>query len=220
MEYGLLFLIAFIVCILWIMHRRKRSAVKAERAVMFNDCTDLFEKYRIVQDDIYYPVLDGRYRGHDFRLEPIADHIAFRTIPSLWLLVTLRKRIPYEGIFDFLVRQRNVEFYSPSSKLRIDIDIPEGWPQHAVLRTNNPEGMPPRERLEPHIAFFDDPKAKELLVTPKGVRVVYQARQAERSYYMLLRQVVFEDINLSADLVRELMDRCIAVYRGLVEEKH
>jgi len=220
MEYGLLFLIALIVCILWIMHRRKRSAVKAERAAMFNDCTDLFKKYRIIQDDIYYPVLDGRYRDHDFRLEPIADHIAFRTIPSLWLLVTLRKRIPYEGVFDFLVRQRNVEFYSPSSKFRIDIDIPEGWPQHAVLRTDNPEGMPPRERLESHIAFFDDPKAKELLVTPNGVRVVYQARQAERSYYMLLRQVVFEDINLSADLVRELMDRCIAVYRGLVEEKH
>ena len=220
MEYGLLFLIALIVCILWIMHRRKRSAVKAERAAMFNDCIDLFETHRITQDDIYYPVLEGSYRGHDFRLEPIADHIAFRTIPSLWLLVTLRKSTPYEGIFDFLVRQRNVEFYSPSSKLRIDIDIPEGWPQYAVLRTNNPEGMPPQERLEPQIAFFDDPKAKELLVTPNGVRVVYQARQAERSHYMLLRQVVFEDINLSPNLVRELMDRCIAVYRGLVEEKH
>ena len=111
MEYGILFLIALLVCILWIMHRRKRSAVKAERAAMFNDCTDLFEKYRITQDDIYYPVFEGRYRGHDFRLEPIADHIAFRTIPSLWLLVTLRKRTPYEGIFDFLVRQRNEDEY-------------------------------------------------------------------------------------------------------------
>ncbi len=216
MQYGLLSLIALIICILWIMHRRKRSVLKAERAAMFNDCVDLFEKYRITQDDIYYSVLDGRYKGHDFRLEPIADHIAFRTIPSLWLLVTLRKRIPYEGVFDFLVRPRNVEFYSPSSKLRINIDIPGDWPQYAVLRTDNPEGMPPKELLESHIAFFDDPKAKELLVTPNGVRVVYQARQADRSHYMLLRQVLFEDINLSSNLVRELMDRSIAVYRDLV----
>ncbi len=220
MQYGLLSLIAIIICILWIMHRRKRSVLKAERAAMFNDCVDLFEKYRITQDDIYYSVLEGRYNGHDFRLEPIADHIAFRTIPSLWLLVTLRNKIPYQGIFDFLVRPQNVEFYSPSSKLRISIDIPGDWPQHAVLRTNNPDGMPPKERLESHIAFFDDPKAKELLVTPNGVRVVYQARQADRSHYMLLRQVVFENINLSPDLVRELMDRSIAIYRGLVEEKY
>jgi hypothetical protein len=32
--------------------------------------------------------------------------------------------------------------------------------------------------------------------------------------------VVFEDINLSPNLVRELMDRCIAVYMGLIGEKH
>jgi hypothetical protein len=62
---------------------------------------------------------------------------------------------------------------------------------------------------------FEDPKAKELLVTPNGARIVYQADEAVRSYYMLLRQMKFENIMLDADLVRVLMDRVIALYEDL-----
>jgi hypothetical protein len=113
-----------------------------------------------------------------------------------------------------------VEFYSPASQLRKDITIPEGWPKDAVLRTNIPDRMPPREMIEPYITFFDDSKAKELLITANGVRFVYQARQAERSHYMLLRQVVFEDIRLSPDLVVNIMNRAVALYTDLNREKH
>jgi hypothetical protein len=218
MHYELFFLMAMFLGIFWIMHRRKRSAVKAERAAMFNRCISLFDNYKIIQDGIYYPVLYGCYKGYDFKLEPIADHIAFRTLPSLWLLVTLKGRVPYEGVFDFMVRHKNVEFFSPISRLKIDIDIPERWPGHALLRTNFPEQMPPQEQIEPHMDFFDDPKAKEFLITPNGVRLVYQARQADRAYYMVLRQVVFEDTDISPNLVKGLMDRAVSVYRDFTKE--
>lgn len=218
MRYDILLLIFLVIGVLYYAHRRKRTAVRAEQQKMFDECLSLFEKHNITQGDIDYPVLRGRYNGHDATLKPIADNLAFRTIPSLWLLVTLHEKVPFQGIFDFLVRPRNVEFYSPSERLKVDIAIPEGWPLPAVLRTDKPEEMPPQKVLESHMEFFDDYRAKEMLITPDGVRLVYQAKQAERSYYMLLRQIVFEDINIPRALVKNLLDAAVAIYEDLIRE--
>ena len=51
--------------------------------------------------------------------------------------------------------------------------------------------MPPLDVIEPHMTLFQDQRAKELLVTPKGVRLVYQAAQAEQGPYQTLRLVRF-----------------------------
>ncbi|MCG6877645.1 MAG: hypothetical protein LJE96_00575 [Deltaproteobacteria bacterium] len=218
MIYGPLAILALLVLVLYFHHRRNRSAEKAERAAMFDSCLHLFDSYRINQDGIYYPVLRGQYRDCDITLEPIADHAGFRTLPSLWLLVSVRGKVPFKGIFDFLRRPKNVEFYSPSWNLEIDMVIPEGWPRDAWFRTDNPDHMPPLEIIDPHMHIFDDIKTKELLTTPKGARIVYQANEAIRSYYMLLRQVKFEDLKLDTNLVRSLMDRVIALYEDLKRE--
>jgi len=218
MTFEILSLILLIFGALYYTHRRKRAAVKAEQGRMFDGCISLFENHSLTLNDIEYPVMRGRYKGHDFTLKPIEDDLAFRTIPSLWLLVTLHEKIPFKGVFDYLMRPRNIEFYSPSAGLTVDIAIPEGWPQPAMLRTDNSEDMPPKMLLESHMAFFDDYRSKEMLVTPKGIRLVYQAKQAERSYYMLLRQVVFEDINISPDLVKNLLESAIAIYDDLSKE--
>ncbi len=215
MRYDILFLLFLLFGVLYILQRRKRSTLKAERRGIFDDCTGLLEQPGLTQEDINFPVLRGRYKGHEVTLTPIADNLAFRTIPSLWLLVSLHGKIPFPGTFDFLMRPKNIELYSPSSRLPIDLAIPEGWPQPAFLRTDNVEAMPPRERLEPHMSFFDDVRAKELLVTPRGIRLVYQAKQAQRSYYMLLRQVVFEDMIIPGDLVKHLLDLAVALYEDL-----
>jgi hypothetical protein len=215
MRYDALALVILIVIALYVYHRRNRIATKKERAVMFNECLSLFDSYKMTQDGNYYPILNGRYRGYRVTLEPIADHAGFRTLPSLWLLTSIRGSTPFGGIFDYLRRPKNVEFYSPSWQLDRDIVIPDGWPKDAWLRTDNPDQMPPQHIIEPHMNLFDDLKAKELLVTPKGVRIVYQAKEAIRSYYMLLRQVKFEDTNLSPAMVKELLDRAIALYDDL-----
>jgi hypothetical protein len=218
MRYDVLVIVAALVCYLIIHHRRARSAIKAERGAMFNACLSLFDDSQIRQAGVYFPVLRGHYKGYDMTLEPIADHAGFRTLPSLWLLVSARGRVPFGGIFDYVRRPKNVEFYSPSWNLEKDIAVPDGWPKDAWLRTDHPDQMPPIEVMDPHMGLFDDPKAKELLVTPKGVRIVYQANEAVRSYYMLLRQVKFEDLMLDPGLVCALMDRVIALYEDLKKE--
>lgn len=212
MRYDVIALGAFLAVILWYMYRRHRRAVRFERRAMYDDCLELFESYRITQDDVAYPVLSGRYRGHRIKLNPIPDYMAFRKIPSLWLQVTVVADIPYEGTFDFLMRPANVEFYSPSWKLwTVLFPNPPGWPVEATLRTDDRENMPPIDLITPHIDLFDDLKSKELLITPRGVRIVYQADQARRSHYMVLRQLIFENFRLHPILVSKLLDRAIAI---------
>ena len=226
MRYDLVVFVALAVIVLMVIHRKTQVKVRAERAQMFNACLSLFEDYELTQDRTYFPVLTGRYSGYDIKLEPIADHNTFRMIPSLWLLATVQRDVPFDGIFDFLVRPRNTEFYSPSSNLEIDIKIPEGWPQYATLKTNDPDRMPPQELLAPHMDIFEDPRTKELLVTPRGVRIVYQADAGVRAYYMVLRQCRFENLELTPELVGNLMEKAIAIHKDLsskqptVESKH
>lgn len=220
MRYDLIVLALAFVAVLWWMYRRDRARTKAARAAFFAGCLDLFESCRVTQDDVDMPMLEGCYRGCAFRVEPIIDQINLRKLPSLWLLVTLRAPGPYRGILDFLVRPQNTEFYSPSAHLPVSVEPPAGWSAHASLRTDRPEDMPPAEVIGRHICFFDDVRAKEMLVTPRGVRLVYQANQARRSHYLVLRQAEFEELALAPDLLRDLMDRAIALHYDLERSAH
>ncbi|MBZ0155207.1 MAG: hypothetical protein K8I29_03210 [Alphaproteobacteria bacterium] len=187
---------------------------------MFDSCIGLFDSYRLSQDSVYFPVLEGRYRGYGVRIELIADHIAVRKLPSLWLTVTLRGTVRYGGVLDLLVRPLNVEFFSPSALLEARLSVPPGWPQDAWLRSDRPDAMPPLEYIEPHVRFFHDPRAKELLITPRGIRLVYQAQEGVRAHYQVLRQVEFAGPPLSPRLLGSLMDRAIALYEDLKQEGH
>jgi hypothetical protein len=200
------------------MHIQHRRRVKARRAAMFDQCKQLFSDVSVSQDDVNFPVLTGCYRGLPVKLEPVADHVGYRKLPSLWLLVTVRGEIPYEGVFDFLVRPQNIEFFSPSDRLEFQLEQPAHWPQYAVLKTNNVEKMPPVAMLEKHIDLFQDDKAKELLVTPGGVRIVYQANQANQNSYRTLRSLAFDDLVLKPERVTDLLDRALLIYQDLTEK--
>jgi hypothetical protein len=197
------------------LYRRHRERLKAQRARLFDAVLPLLDSYRVTQDGVVHPVLDGRYRGHAVRLEPIIDQVAVRKLPSLWLLTTVFGPIPYRGAIDVLARPQNTEFYSPSALLDHAVAPPPGWPVHAQIRSDDPAAMPPQQRLTPHVAMFDDPRVKELVVTPRGVRIVYQIGQAERGHYLVLRQAQFDEQPLSATLAQGLLDRAIAIHRDL-----
>ena len=95
------------------------------------------------------------------------------------------------------------------------IDAPSDWPAEAVIHTDNPDRLLPAELLTPHLDIFRRPQAKELLITPKGLRLVYQASQADKLHYQVLRQASFELPTLPPELLQELMDRLIALERSI-----
>ncbi|MGH6939101.1 hypothetical protein [Hypericibacter sp.] len=202
--------------ILIVMHRRHRVAVKAERGALFENVLTLFERYRVEQDDVDFPALVGGYRGFDIKLEALVDHVAVRKLPSLWLLATVKAELPQRSALDFLARPLNTEFYSPSSHMEHRLPTPAGYPAGLRVSADGTEGLPSPAVIANQATLFDDSKMKELVMTPKGVRLVYQLAEAERPYYLVLRQAEFgPHLRLDPALARRLIDRAIAIIEEL-----
>ena len=175
----------------------------------------MFQAYRVTQDGPVYPLLSGRYRECEVRLEPLIDTMAWRKVPVLWLKVTVLQPNSYQGILDLLVRPGGVEVYSPSDELYHHLSLPEGWPEQALLCTDDPSSIPPLALITPHIAIFKDIYMKELVATSRGVRLMRMIWQAKRLHYMVLRDVTFEEIYLDPAIAKTLLDSAIDIADAL-----
>jgi hypothetical protein len=200
--------------LVWI-YRRDRRRFDAERAMLFSDVRGLLSDAEIVRMPGDYPKLHGRYRGHDVAIDAVVDHIAVRKLPSLWLRVTVLSPLPFSGTCDILARAHNVEFFSPSIDLDHTVARPPHWPDHLTIKTDDPDAMPPQARLEKHIGVFRDERMKELLTTPRGVRLVRQVAQGARAEYMVLRQALFGPVAVPRPLLTEMLDAVIAIAEDL-----
>ena len=190
---------------LWESDREKRR-----RGGWFTDALPLFDSYLVTQQGKGWPVLTGRYQGVDVRLEPVLDDMAWRKLPSLWLKATVLTPNPARGTLGLLVRARGGEFYSPTGEMTHRLPMPSGFPSDALLCSDCAETAP-WKALQSQISAFDDPHMKELVITPFGVRLVYQAAQGERAEYLVLRQARFIQGRVGAALVQSLLDRAIAI---------
>lgn len=200
-----------------ILYRRDRARLRFQRARLFDNCLELFQSYQVTQDGPTYPLLSGRYRGHEVRLAAVIDDMAWRKVPVLWLKVTVLKANAYRGILDLLVRPGGVEVYSPSADLDHHLPLPQGWPEQALLCTDDPQSVPPLESLTPYMKIFADPYMKELVITPRGVRLVRMISQASRLHYAVFREVRFEEASLDPAIVKILLDAAIDLAEAAAE---
>jgi hypothetical protein len=204
-----------LIGLLIVMQRRNRRSLKQHRAGLFTASYGALETYRITQAGIDYPEMQATYRGHAFHVDVVVDTLTIRKLPVLWLRVSLLAPLPGIATLDILVRSQNVEFYSPSADLPHRLEPRAGWPADAMVRTDNRGRLPDLSVLDRHIDIFNEPRTKELLVTPKGVRIVCMVDQARRAEYLVLRQAEFDNPQVTADLLRDLMDRAIALHQDL-----
>jgi hypothetical protein len=197
------------------LYARDNARARRRRAGFFSDCLALLDGCRVTVTAQAYPRLEGRYRGHDVRLELVLDDMAWRKLPSLWLKATVFKPNPGRMVLDFMMRPQGQEFYSPSGDMTHRLPVPRSWPQNAILCADNAACAGHLEPLARHMALFDDPRAKELVVSPHGVRLVYQAAQAERAHYLVLRQARFAETRVAPALAGAMLDRAIAIATSL-----
>jgi len=207
------------IALLTAMYRRSRAAVQRRRGILFEPAYELFQSYRVTQEGIGYPVLEGRYRGHAFHLDGVVDTLTFRKLPVLWLRVSLLDALPGAAALDILVRSQNTEFYSPGDSLPHALPPRPGWPADALVRTDDPGRLPDLAVVDRHMKLFDRPLAKELLITAKGIRIVYLLDQARRAEYLVLRQAEFDHGLVDKELLRDLMDRTIALHQDLTRRE-
>lgn len=205
------FVVVLFAALIWREQARHRETVRRQRRAMWDRCLTMFEQPSIAQDDIDFPVLKGLYDGRRVTLEPIADHVGYRKLPQLWLRATVFARLPVQGTFDYLARPENIEFYSSVWSLPVNVTVPPSWPQHAILRTDTAERMPPLNVVSRHINMFDDPRLKELVITPRGVRTVFQLDQGQRAHYAVMRSLRFDGLQVAPDGLEMLLDRMLAL---------
>ncbi len=194
-----------------LLYARDSAYERRRRAGWFGSALPLFDSYRLTQEGKSWPVLTGRYRGREMRLEPVLDDMAWRKVPSLWLKVTLLSANPARNTMGFLARPRGGEFYSPTQDMLHRHAVPEGWPADGLFCTDQAQALPYLDELTPEMSAFSDPRMKELVVTPRGVRLVHQAAQAERSHYLVLRQAHFARTQADAVQVQALLEQVLTI---------
>ena len=86
---------------------------------------------------------------------------------------------------------------------------PAGFPEHAVIRSDVAKPDISAEVFRPHLGLFFERWGKEFLLNAKGLRIVIQAAEAERSRYVVMRDAQFGDIRIDADLARRCLDELI-----------
>jgi hypothetical protein len=184
---------------------------------MFDLCTPLMAEPKLVARHGDFPVLTGQFQSHQFALEAFPDTIGYRKIPSLWMQVTLATKLPVNGTVDILARAQNIEFFSPSYELDVALPIPASWPQPMQFRANTQNHGLDIVRIETNVAkLFADNRIKELLITERGLRVIYQLAQAEKSRYLVFRMAEFEEMTVNPDFLRELMHDMLDFHDNIV----
>jgi hypothetical protein len=169
------------------------------------------------QGSVGYPQLVGRYRDLPVRLHPVIDTLAIRKLPSLWLLATIPEPLPLRATFDLMMRPAGPTTFSNFDHLPMTLDALPDLPPYAVVRTDDAQHVLPYHVVAPHLDIFADPRVKELLITPKGLRVVWQAAEADRARYGILRQAEFGATELDPQRTCELLDRLIALRKSILD---
>ncbi|MEO6610115.1 MAG: hypothetical protein ABIN69_16770 [Aestuariivirga sp.] len=159
--------------------------------------------------------LTGKYRGHVFQIQTVIDVLVTRKLPSLWLMVTLPEPQPVGATFDLMMRPAGPSTFSNFDFLENVIATPSTFPLHAVIRTDDPAKLPPTAEILPHLSLFFGPKGKELLISPKGLRVVVQAAQADRARYGVLREANFGAVVIDAELTVSCLNMLIDLNNAL-----
>ncbi len=154
--------------VLPLIHMRDSARETRRRGAWFGEVLGLFDSYRVTQDGKAWPVLTGRYKGRDIRLEPVLDDMTWRKLPSLWLKATLLSSNPGRGTLGFMVRAQGGEFYSPTGEMAHRLASPAQWPAAGLLCTDDVKTVPLSPGLDAQMVAFTDPRMKELVITPRG----------------------------------------------------
>ena len=156
--------------------------------------------------------LEGSYRGHAVSVRTVADTLALRKLPSLWLMATLTRAQPFTGTFDLMMRPGGPTTFSNFDFLPHTVPNPDSFPEDAVLRSDDSAAMLPPEFAAAHVPdMFSDARMKELLVTPKGLRLVRQLAEGDRARYGVFRQAEFGSVVIDPQLLCGMLDKLIAL---------
>lgn len=204
-------LIALILAGLLVWHALRNSArQRAEHIRLFAEARAVLEDAETrTGDTAGVFLLVGSYNGHAVQVKVLADTLAVRKLPSLWMMVTLPEPLPIASTLDLMMRPAAATSFSNFDHLAYTIETPPRFPDHLVIRSDSPQPALPIDLVWRHVGVLRQPYGKELLISPKGLRFVVLLAEADRARYGVLRQADFGDAAVSADVLRSLLENLI-----------
>jgi hypothetical protein len=124
--------------------------------------------------------------------------------------------MPVRGTLDIMMRPRGVEYFSRHASLPVQMAPDPALPHDCTVRTDAPEALPPRNVLLKHARILDDPLAKELVISPKGLRIVWLAEEAHRGRYLIFRDSEMGLEPFPAATLKPLLDHLLALSEDLI----
>lgn len=199
------------IAVLAAIHLWRSRRVAEERNRYVAPLTGTIEDMTLDLRSMDYPIVHGRYRGTPVAIEPHLDAMQVRKLPTLWLFVTVERPLRTGGTLSLMMRPRSAEYWSPFNDLDEIIEPSSGFPDHTNIRASNARAAGLASVLPDHRDFLADPKAKEILITPKGVRLVWLAEEAERATYMVTRQASLSGAPIPVAAVVALIERALQI---------
>ena len=134
-----------------------------------------------------FPRLAGMHEGVEFDVQIVPDTLSLRKLPALWVLVSVPGPLPTGAMVDVMLRPTGMESFSNFSQLPVQVPVPPGFPADCAVRADAPGAVPFEAAIRDVLAGVDVDRLKEVLVTPKGVRLVFLAEEAHRGRYLIYR---------------------------------
>ena len=206
---------------LWLALRliRETRARSAARAGYFGAVKPLFDGGETRLQPTGFPRMTGRRDGLAFDLQAIPDTLTFRKLPALWVLVTLPEALPVQATLDLLARPSGNEPFTRFATLPQSLPTPPDLPKEIAIRSDDATGIPPPDLLARHADLFGDPRVKELVLSPKGLRIVILAEEADRSRYLIFREAEMGRTPLASARLQPLLDRLAAIRKDVLALK-
>ncbi|AUH63045.1 hypothetical protein [Paracoccus zhejiangensis] len=195
---------------------RAGRARKAGRRAYFDHCAEGLTNPRRGEGSAGFPRLAGQHGGAEFDLQAVPDTLTFRKLPALWVLVTLPAPLPLRATLDLMIRPTGVEPFSHFHSLPDQITPPPGFPEDCALRSDAPEALPPEDILAPHLGLFADDSVKELILSPKGLRITFLAEEANRGRYLIFRDAELGATPLPFARILPHLDTLLSLRRDLL----
>ena len=206
---------------LWLALRliRETRARNASRAGYFGAVKPLFDGGETRLQPTGFPRMTGRRDGLAFDLQAIPDTLTFRKLPALWVLVTLPEALPVQATLDLLARPSGNEPFTRFATLPQSLPTPPDLPKEIAIRSDDATGIPPPDLLARHADLFGDPRVKELVLSPKGLRIVILAEEADRSRYLIFREAEMGRTPLAPARLQPVLDRLAAIRKDVLALK-
>ena len=198
--------LALVLHLAWLARASRNKASVALAVEQANIRTVIADAANVSDGTAGVITWEGSWKGRRVQVRTIVDTLATRKLPARWLSVSITEKVAVPGTFDMMMRPGSPTTFSNFDHLDHSLPKSSALPAEAVVRTDRKGVRFPQEIIAGHLGVFCEGRAKELLITPNGVRIVWLLAEAERARYGVFRQAEFGDATLDPALIERLLE--------------